>query len=159
MDTLLLAIGLTVVMLTMAGLLGDMERKRRALADLLVRLEPMADHSRRLRLSSLRRLSESLFYAYQLMAALDLEIGYVEQEKGVETAEGGGRFSLRAFKRLSNLVSRVEALEGLEGAGKEAAAGETPRAAEPADSAAGQEDTDTSEGTPDKAEESSQAGG
>ena len=47
------------------------------------------------------------------MASLDLEIGYVEQEQGITTVEGAGRFSLQVLRRLSNLTTRLEVLEAL----------------------------------------------
>lgn len=51
---LALSLGLLFVMIVIAGLLADMERKRKIIVDLLDQLTPMLDRSRRLTLSQMR---------------------------------------------------------------------------------------------------------
>lgn len=52
-----------------------MERKRLALSELVERLEPMVPRNRRLALHNLHRPSQSLFYAQNLMAQIERELG------------------------------------------------------------------------------------
>ena len=77
----LLLIGLVVVGLATGFIMSDMERKRRALSELVERLEPLVPRNRRLALHNLRRLSQSLFYAQNLMSQIERELLLLEKEK------------------------------------------------------------------------------
>ena len=97
----LLLIGLLVVGIATGFLMSDMERKRRTLSELVERLEPMVPRNRRLALHNLHRLSQSLFYAQNLMAQIERELGLLEKEK--EIARRG---------RVEVLLTHLDAADG-----------------------------------------------
>ena len=93
--------------------MSDMERKRRALSELVERLEPLVPRNRRLALLNIRRLSQSMFYAQNLTGQIERELLMLEKEKGVEAPpEEGSRFSLRTSRQLASMYQRLVALEG-----------------------------------------------
>ncbi len=107
-----LLIGLVVVGLTIGVLMTDMERKRRALAELVERLEPLVPRNRRLALHNLRRLSQSLFYAQNLTAQIERELMLLEKEREIEVpVVDEARFSFRTSKQLASMFQRLVVLE------------------------------------------------
>lgn len=111
----LLFFGLILVAITFGVIIADMDRKRRQLAFLLDRVEPLVSRTRRLHLRNLRGLNNSLFYAYNLMENLEREVAGTEQEKGVHPPDSESRFSLRPGRRYRDLEARIGALEALSG--------------------------------------------
>lgn len=96
-----------------------LERKRRALSELVERLEPMVPRNRRLALHNLHRLSQSLFYAQNLMAQIERELGLLEKEKEIETpVVDESKFSLRTSTQLTGMFHRLAALEEAAGIDK-----------------------------------------
>lgn len=95
-----------------------MQRRRERLADLLLRFEELVEPDQRLHVRHLTRMSESLFYAQHLLHPLDRAVAAVEKKKGVAvggTEEAGGRFSMLFDRQLTNMTTRIEALEALAG--------------------------------------------
>ncbi|MBT6147866.1 MAG: hypothetical protein HOH74_20685, partial [Gemmatimonadetes bacterium] len=84
---LALSLGLLMVMMATAVLLADMERKRRAVVELLDALTPIIGRTRRLTMANLRRLSHSPVHAYSLLDPLEREIGLLEGENGVTPSQ------------------------------------------------------------------------
>ena len=103
--------GLLTVLILFGLILTDMERKRRTLAELLDRLEPLVERGRRLHLRNLRGLNNSLFYAYNLLESFEREVHLHEQSAGIEPPHTGARFSLRPGGRLRDLEQRIAAIE------------------------------------------------
>ena len=115
---LALSLGLLFVMIVIAGLLADMERKRRIIVDLLDQLAPMLDRSRRLTLANLRRLSRSPVHAYSLIDPLEREIGLLEVENDIVPDEDDTRrTSVFAGTRLANFQQRLQTLAAVLGTG------------------------------------------
>lgn len=124
---LALLFGLVLVGIVTALLLVDMDRKRRLLADLLDRFEPVAPRARKLALRNLRRLCNSLFYAHNLMAGLDRELVMVEREMGLEDPDlDNGRFAFLVSRRLANMRDRVQRIETAVGSSSAAAGNSKP---------------------------------
>ena len=106
-----LSLGLLLVMVAMALLLADMERKRRTIVDLLDQLAPMMERRRRLTMANLRRLSRSPVHAYSLIDPLEREIGFLENEHGVTPEEDDRRrTSFFASSRLADFEQRLQTL-------------------------------------------------
>lgn len=125
-----LLIGLVIVGLAMGLLVADMERKRRVLSEIIERLEPLVPRNRRLALHNLRRLSQSLFYAHNLMAQVERELLLQEKEKGIEIpVVDASRFSMRTSKQLASMYQRMLVIEG----GAAVPTAEAPPATPPAE--------------------------
>ena len=67
---LLLFIGLLLVFVCFGVILSDMDRRRRQLADMLDRVEPLVDRSRRLHVRNMRGFNQSLFYTGNVLDQL-----------------------------------------------------------------------------------------
>ncbi|MDA0337604.1 MAG: hypothetical protein O2782_20765 [bacterium] len=119
-----LSLGLLLVMVAMALLLADMERKRRTIVDLLDQLAPMMARRRRLTLANLRRLSRSPVHAYSLIDPIEREIGFLESEHSVTPdADDRRRTSLFAGSRLADFEVRLQTLAAVVVAADSAAPG------------------------------------
>ena len=94
-----------------ALLVYDMDRKRRRMREVLARLEPLAEGSKKFRAQYLRGISRSIFFNDQLMDAMDREIGVMEAEREIPSPEESGERSLFSIKRLKALEARLETLE------------------------------------------------
>ena len=94
-----------------ALLVYDMDRKRRRMREVLARLEPLAEGSKKFRAQYLRGISRSIFFNNQLMDAMDREIGVMEEEREIPSPEESGKRSLFSAKRLKALEARLETLE------------------------------------------------
>jgi hypothetical protein len=106
--------------LVLLGLfMTDLDRKRRQLADMLDRVEPLVDRSRRLHLRSMRGSNSSLFYTDNLLDELEHEVTVVERQKGYAPPTDTGLFSLRPGRRYVSLESRIAGLEALSQAERE----------------------------------------
>ena len=92
-------------------LVYDMDRSRRRMGAILARLEPLAEGSKKLRTQHLRRLSLSIFSNSQLMDSLEREIGLMERELEIESAEDSRPRWLFSAKQLQGLEGRVDTLE------------------------------------------------
>lgn len=89
------------------------------MSELVERLEPMVPRNRRLALHNLHRLSQSLFYAQNLMAQIERELGLLEKEKEIETpVVDESKFSLRTSTQLTRMFHRLAALEEAAGIDK-----------------------------------------
>ncbi|MBT4096488.1 MAG: hypothetical protein HOM68_06575 [Gemmatimonadetes bacterium] len=127
----LLLIGLVVVGLATGFIMSDMERKRRALSELVERLEPLVPRNRRLALHNLRRLSQSLFYAQNLMSQIERELLLLEKEKEIEVpVVDASRFAFRTSVQLAGMFQRLVTIEESVGIAEKAAAEEKAAAAE-----------------------------
>jgi hypothetical protein len=108
---LALSLGLLMVMMATAVLLADMERKRRAVVELLDALTPLIGRTRRLTMANLRRLSHSPVHAYSLL----------EGENGVAPSQSDTRrISLFAGSRLANLQERLQVITAIVGSASDA---------------------------------------
>lgn len=106
-----------MVMVATALLLADMERKRRVIVDLIDRLAPLTDNSRRLPMGNIRRLSRSPFHTYGLIDALEREIGFIEEKREVSAPEDdSGLLGSLAGARLQRVEARLNVLSGTPGA-------------------------------------------
>ena len=92
-------------------LIYDMDRKRRRMCEVLARLEPLAEGSKKFRAQHLRRLSLSIFFNSQLIDSLEREIGLMEVEREISPPDGDGGGLLSSSKRLQALQDRIETLE------------------------------------------------
>lgn len=110
---MLLFLGLAAVMVLLGLFMTDLDRKRRQLADMLDRVEPLVDRSRRLHLRNMRGSNSSLFYADNLLDELEREVTVVERQTGYAPPTDTGRFSLRPGRRYVSLESRIAGLEAL----------------------------------------------
>ena len=102
--------------LAMTGLmLYDMDRKRRRMAEVLDRIEPLSKKTQnaRLRTQNLRRLSLSLFFNSKLLEGLERELSDLEEEHGVpaERELTAVTHSNSTMKRLSALDERLDRVE------------------------------------------------
>lgn len=122
-----LLMGLLFVMVVIAVLLADMERKRKVIVDLLDQLAPMLDKSRRLTMANLRRLSRSPVHAYNLLDPLEREISLLETENDVAPDDTDSRRgSIFAGSRLANFQERIQTLTAVLGKGTTPAPARTP---------------------------------
>ena len=89
-------------------MLYDMDRKRRRMAEVLDRIEPLTKKSQnvRLRTQNLRRLSLSLFFNSKLLDGLEREVLELEEEHGVPTAQ-----ELTAVRHSNSTMKRLRALD------------------------------------------------
>ena len=110
---LLLFIGLLLVFVCFGVILSDMDRRRRQLADMLDRVEPLVDRSRRLHVRNMRGFNQSLFYTGNVLDQLDHEVTAREREKGCAPPPDKARFSLRPGRRFRDLDQRISALEAV----------------------------------------------
>ena len=125
-----LFIGLLLVVGLFGFFLADMERKRRRLAELIDRVEPLVDRDLRLHVRNLRGLNNSLFYAYHLQEDLEGVVRATEAQHGLPPPAGSGRFSLRSGRRLDDLAQRIAVLEA---SGDRGATTASPEPQAPAD--------------------------
>ena len=100
----LCALGITI------GLMLDLERKRRRLRQLALRLEEITRGQVRSRVRHVRRLTLSMFMYEQLLGQLHDEIFAIEQERGLEPGKLGGRDFYFLENRIKRLEERVERL-------------------------------------------------
>jgi len=114
-------------------LVYDMDRNRRRMGAILARLELLAEGSKKFRTQHLRRLSLSIFSNSQLMDSLEREIGLMEREFEIESAEDSSPRSLLSSKQLQALEGRVETLEVHRQARDQAKAQEQERESVPAE--------------------------
>lgn len=89
----------------------DMDRRRRQLADMIDRVEPLVDRTRRLHIRNMRGLNNSLFYTGNLLDQLEQEVTVREREKGLPPPADNARFSLRPGRQFRNLDARIMLLE------------------------------------------------
>ena len=94
-------------------LVYDMDRKRRSMGEILARLEPLAEGSKKFRAQHLRRLSLSIFFNSQLMDSLEREIGLMEGEREISAPDEGSGGLFSSSKRLQALAARIDTLEML----------------------------------------------
>lgn len=102
---ILCAFGLTIFLIL------DLDRKRKRLRQIVIRLEPIVHGQTRHRVRFIRRLSLSLFLYEQLVRQLHKQIAAVEEENGIETPELPKHDWIFFEKRLSQIEQRVEKLE------------------------------------------------
>ena len=110
---LLLFVGLFLVLVCLGAILTDMDRRRRQLGELLDRIEPLVDRSRRLHVRNMRGLNGSLFYTSNLLDQLEHEVTTNERGKGIGPPEDEARFSWRPGRRFRDLTTRVATFEAL----------------------------------------------
>ncbi len=110
---MLLFLGMAAVLVLLGLFITDLDRKRRQLADMLDRVEPLVDRSRRLHLRNMRGSNSSLFYTDNLLDELEHEVTVVERQEGYAPPTDTGRFSLRPGRRYVSLESRIAGLEAL----------------------------------------------
>ncbi|MDA0337607.1 MAG: hypothetical protein O2782_20780 [bacterium] len=91
--------------------LNDMDRRRRQLAEMLDRVEPLVERTRRLHIRNMRGLNSSLFYTGNLLDQLEHEVTLREREKGLPSPTGTARFSLRPGRGFRDLEKRLALLE------------------------------------------------
>ena len=91
---MLLFLGMAAVLVLLGLFMTDLDRKRRQLADMLDRVEPLVDRSRRLHLRNMRGSNSSLFYTDNLLDELEHEVTVVERQKGYAPPTDAGLFSL-----------------------------------------------------------------
>ncbi len=108
---LLLFFGLLLVLLGFGLILKDMDRRRRQIAEMLNRVEPLVERSRRLHIRNMRGLTGSLFYTGNLLDQLEHEVTLREREKGLPSPIGSARFSLRPGRSFRDLEKRIALLE------------------------------------------------
>ena len=108
---LLLSLGLLLVLLGFGLMLNDMERRRRQLAEMVTRVEPLVDRARRLHVRNMHGLTSSLFYTSNLLDQLEREVTLREREKGLPPPASDARFSLRPGRSFRDLEKRITTLE------------------------------------------------
>lgn len=118
--------GLLLVFICVGLILADMERRRRQLADMLNRFEPLVGRDRRFHIRNLRGMNSSVFYAGNLMDSLEREVATLEQAKGVQPRDRQARFSLWPGRRYRDLDERVCVLEAMAGTGPAGASAPAP---------------------------------
>ena len=116
---MLLFLGMAAVLVLLGLFITDLDRKRRQLADMLYRVEPLVDRSRRLHLRNMRGSNSSLFYTDNLLDELEHEVTVVERQKGYAPPTDAGLFSLQPGRRYVSLESRIAELEALSQAERE----------------------------------------
>lgn len=118
----ILFFGLLLVMVLLGLFMTDLDKRRRQLADMLDRVEPLVDRSRRLHVRSMRGFNSSLFYANNLLDQLEHEVAMLERQKGCPPPTDNARFSLRPGRRYLDVANRITALEALSRAAHQDAA-------------------------------------
>lgn len=109
----ILFFGLLLVMAFLGLIVTDLDKRRRQLVDMLDRLEPLVDRSRRLHVRNMRGSNSSLFYANNLLDQLEHEVAMLERQKGCPAPTDNARFSLRPGRRFLDVENRITALEAL----------------------------------------------
>ena len=89
---MLLFLGMAAVLVLLGLFMTDLDRKRLQLADMLDRVEPLVDRSRRLHLRNMRGSNSSLFYTDNLLDELEHEVTVVELQEGYAPPNDTGRF-------------------------------------------------------------------
>lgn len=92
-------------------MIHDMDRRRRQLATMIDRVEPLVDRPRRLHIRNMRGLNGSLFYTGNLLDQLEQEITLRERDKGIAPPAMDARFSLRPGRRFRDLEIRIASPE------------------------------------------------
>ena len=103
-------IGAFCALLLTVGLILDLERKRQALRNIVLRLEQITSRRTRSRIHHLRRLTLSMFLYEQVLRQLDQELATLEQERGLEPQPLTKRDFYLLERRLRQLRERVERL-------------------------------------------------
>ena len=88
----------------------DLDRRKEKVKSFASRLERMAAGHAKERVRALRLMTVSAFSSGKILDTLEGEIETLEQENGIEIADGAGRITLFYFK-ASQIDKRLVALE------------------------------------------------
>jgi len=108
-------LGILCALLITITLVLDLERKRRKIRHIALRLEAITRGATRSRVRHVRRLTLSTFLYEQLIGQVHEEIAAVEQEHGIQPAELPRRDFFIFERRLRQMQDRVEHLAQLIG--------------------------------------------
>ncbi|MBT4500720.1 MAG: hypothetical protein HOC74_23515 [Gemmatimonadetes bacterium] len=103
-------LGILCALLITIALVLDLERKRRKIRHIALRLEEITRGKTRLRVRHVRQLTLSTFLYEQLIGQVNDEIAAVEEEHGIEPTELPHRDFFFLERRLRQMQDRVERL-------------------------------------------------
>jgi hypothetical protein len=103
-------LGILCALLITIALVLDLERKRRKIRHIALRLEEITRGKTRSRVRHVRQLTLSSFLYEQLIGQVNDEIAAVEEENGIQSAELPHRDFFFLERRLRQMQDRVERL-------------------------------------------------
>lgn len=104
-------LGLLCALILTIFLILDMDRKRKRLRRVVIKLESIVHGEAKQRIHFIRQLTLSLFFYEQLVKQLHEQIAAIEEENGIETSELPKRDWIFFEKKLNQIEQRVEKLE------------------------------------------------